>query len=294
VEGKIWFHTEKGNYYAIYKPNKQVWSKTSITSSIEYFVDKYFFDFGDRLVHPTIESLGIYDKTTHRFERLSVDKGDLDIKDLFPRHVMIYMNDSFWVKNERTIYTVSLNKKRWLKSTTLADAWYFATSIVGFGNRFLLAIVRNIEKKCNLFVQDIESGLCSYHDVEFDYTGFSECTSYQYEDLEDRSLDAWRKHERQLHDNARVVVVDQIAQRNFPFSSATLAIFGATLTIFGGSYEEICQTSDLLTLDLSPLLPYLSLEQLAGIAASKNCANYSIGEMKRVATAIRSKFNLYK
>lgn len=80
------------------------------------------------------------------------------------------MNDSFWVKNERTIYTVSLSKqdpnffdtfdtfadkKRWLKSTTLADAWYFATSIVGFGNRFLLAIVRNIEKKCNLFVQDI-------------------------------------------------------------------------------------------------------------------------------------------
>ena len=26
----------------------QIWSKTPITSSIEFFVDKYFFDFGDR------------------------------------------------------------------------------------------------------------------------------------------------------------------------------------------------------------------------------------------------------
>jgi hypothetical protein len=90
------------------------------------------------------------------------------------------------------------------------------------------------------------------------------------------------------------VVVDQIAQRNFPFSSATLAIFGATLTIFGGSYDEIWQTSDLLTLDLSQLLPYLSLEQLAGIAASKNSASYSEEKLQGVPTALRTRFNLYK
>jgi hypothetical protein len=111
--------------------------------------------------------------------------------------------------------------------------------------------------------------LYSYQDIEFDYSNFFENDVSKYEKLNERTLQEWRKHEPQQYETARAAVLQQISEKNFPYRDATLAVTGSTLAIFGGNHDSIWSCSDILTLNLSPLLPYLSLEQLAGIAASK-------------------------
>jgi hypothetical protein len=174
------------------------------------------------------------------------------------------------------------------------SCWHWSWTRRKNANYSFLTLVRNSRFKFR-GVTDIcsDTGLFNYQDIEFDYSNFFENDVSKYEKLNERTLQEWRKHEPQQYETARAAVLQQISEKNFPYRDATLAVTGSTLAIFGGNHESIWSCSDILTLDLSPLLPYLSLEQLAGIAASKNCANYSIGEMKRVVTAIRSKFNLY-
>jgi hypothetical protein len=293
VDGNLWFHAQDS--FAIFNTTKKEsrWSHTPSTVSNSVYKLRYFFDFGDRLIYPLLDSMTIYDKMKHGYGSLSINQGDLPIKNLVHSQFMVLLNDAFWVKEGQSIYTISLEKKRWRKSTTISNEYRFLSSIIGFGDRFLLALVLDASQKCKLFVLDIDTGLFNYQDIEFDYSNFFENDVSKYEKLNERTLQEWRKHEPQQYETARAAVLQQISEKNFPYRDATLAVTGSTLAIFGGNHESIWSCSDILTLDLSPLLPYLSLEQLAGIAASKNCANYSIGEMKRVATAIRSKFNLY-
>lgn len=78
-----------------------------------------------------------------------------------------------------------------------------------------------------------------------------------------------------------------VDMKKYPFSKVALVIHQAQLLMFGGCYEDFLCHNQLYSLDLSPLVPYLALEQQIAIALAKNA------NVRQIPEDLRSKMNLW-
>jgi hypothetical protein len=78
----------------------------------------------------------------------------------------------------------------------------------------------------------------------------------------------------------------------FPYSKASLVIGGSVLYIFGGAYESHWPSNEIFTVDLSPLVPYLSLEQQCTVTISSHKNLYTKEQRDGIPGEIKAQNNL--
>jgi hypothetical protein len=138
-----------------------------------------------------------------------------------------------------------------------------------------------------LFLILVFSGtmLYSLHDIEWDDLNFNvvEDTKIDHvpESGEPRER-VWASQEKLAH---------LVAKKKLPFGHAAMVIHQTTLFMFGGCFDGLLSHSFLFAINLSKLLPYLSLEQHAAITISKNKKTLG-GKLEQIPEDLRIKLDL--
>ncbi len=92
---------------------------------------------------------------------------------------------------------------------------------------------------------------------------------------------------------AREKVQVWLSQKKYPFGHVSLVIYQTTLIMFGGRFEDSLSTNYMFTIDLSQLVPHLSLEQHAALAIAKNMKKIDPVKLDQVPEDLRNKTNLW-
>jgi hypothetical protein len=121
----------------------------------------------------------------------------------------------------------------------------------------------------HLFLILVFSGtmLYSLHDIEWDDLNFNavEDTKINHVPESGEAQErVWASQEK---------LANLVEKKKLPFGHVAMVIHQTMLFMFGGCFDGLLSHSYLFAIDLSQLLPYLSLEQHAAIAISKNKKN---------------------
>lgn len=128
------------------------------------------------------------------------------------------------------------------------------------------------------------------HDLDFDVDPEKDFNS-----LEDTTISAEPDSEeaRDMVHCCREKLHFLLLAKKLPFSKVALAIHQSTLLLYGGIYDNMISQSYLFAVDLSRLVPLLSLEYQAALAVLNNKNKLGPGQVLKISEDLRSKLGLY-
>ena len=92
---------------------------------------------------------------------------------------------------------------------------------------------------------------------------------------------------------AREDLAPLFEQKKFPVGQPSLVIHQTTLLMYGGQFQHLLNYPYLFAIDLKQLVPNISLEQHAALAALKHKSNIGAAKLATVAEDLRIKTNLW-
>jgi hypothetical protein len=186
------------------------------------------------------------------------------------------------------------------------DFW-LRSSLVCFGNRFLISsVVVDFATDQKLFILDLRKYFYEISIYLLLTLIFADTMSYalheiQYDVVPERDFNVTEdtkvnraipsgEAEETVH-SSREKLHHLLANKKLPFDQVAMVIHQTTLLMYGGSYDYMLSHSHLFAVDLSQLVPYLSLEHQAALKVLNN-KKIAKGKVLQLSEDLRTKLGL--
>jgi hypothetical protein len=295
VNETLWFNG-KDNHYVIYHPDTQEWTKGPPKKGWQvhhHYKYAYYNYYENKIMFPRSDEITFIDKTTGLSDTLTIDKGDYFIKDnrnSNDYHLGVLQDNVYWFvafSNRKTLFALNIELRRVFK--VLEFDFELTSALVCFGNRFLISTVIVNAADLKIFILDLLTMHYSLHEIEFDVVPET--------DFDIRRDTITKRGKPQGTEDKYKTVLEKgaplLAQKKLPIKEAALTIYQSTLLIFGGRIDDILAFNYLFAIDLSQLVPYLSLEQHCALTILKNKDKIDNEKMKLVSDDLKIKIGLY-
>lgn len=286
VNNKLWFHGKEN--WVIFDPETKTWTQGVRRDRFcghRPYQTPHFNYYDNKIMFPKQSEMRSIDKTSGAITSVPIDQGDYNVDDTY-RHGVLQDN-TYWFVAKKALYALNIELRRNFKVFEF-DFW-LRSSLVCFGNRFLISsVVVDFATDQKLFILDLHTMSYALHEIQYDVV--PEKDFNVIEDTKVNRAIPSGEAEETVH-SSREKLHHLLANKKLPFDQVAMVIHQTTLLMYGGSYDHMLSHSHLFAVDLSRLVPYLSLEHQAALKVLNN-NKVAKGKLLQLSEDLRTKLGL--